>query len=262
MKSLVTLILLGIFTFACSSEKPQTTKGENEQVEQAPAKTFSPEATALLAKALQAHGGDRYESAHYQFVFRDKTYTFKNDGASYRYERVQEKEGAKIKDVLDNGELVRTVDGKPVDLTDKLRRGISESINSVIYFATLPHKLTDASVNIEYGGEVLIKDFKYETLNVTFDQEGGGVDHEDQYRYWINLATGRIDYLAYNYQTGKGGVRFREAYHSRKEEGIVFQNYVNYKAPVGTPLDSLPRMLERLALEQLSMIETEEVRAL
>jgi len=261
MKSVFFFFLVG-FAFACGSGKPQTTVIAKHQIEQAPTKTFSAEARAVLAKALEAHGGDRYETAYYQFVFRDKAYKFKNNGSSYRYELIQEKQGVRTKDVLENGQLVRTAAGKPVELTDKQRRAISESLNSVIYFATLPHKLTDASVNLEYGGEVLIKDVKYETLNVTFDQEGGGVDHEDQYRYWVNVANGRIDYLAYNYRTGKGGVRFREAYNSRNVDGIVFQDYVNYKAPVGTPLDSLPLMLERLELEQLSLIETKAVAAI
>jgi len=259
MKSGLFLFFLVVITFACGSGKPQAAP---QKLEQTPAKVFSPKATAVLAKALKAHGGDLYEKAHYQFMFRDKTYTFQNDGADYRYEVSSEKDGNAIIDVLDEGTLIRTVNGEVSELSRKQYNAAMESLNSVIYFVTLPHKLQDQAVNLKYGGEVSIKDFKYETLIVTFDQEGGGVDHDDQYRYWINLATGRIDYLAYNYQTGKGGVRFREAFNPRIVEGILFQDYVNYKAPVGTPLDSLPRMLERLELEQLSLIETEEVERL
>ncbi|MFK8057621.1 MAG: DUF6503 family protein [Saprospiraceae bacterium] len=263
MKTLVFLLAALALMMACKSAQTSDDSVAVEQVvAQTPAKVFSAEATAVLAKALNAHGGDRYEKAHYQFVFRGKKYTFKNEGSEFRYEVVREKNGVTTVDLMDKGVLTRTVDGKKLDLTEKEYNGISESLNSVIYFATLPHKLTDASVNLAHGGRVSINDGSYEILQVTFDQEGGGVDHDDQYRYWVNSETGRIDYLAYNYQTGKGGVRFRAAYNPRIVEGILFQDYVNYKAPVGTPLDSLPLFFEQGDLEKLSVIDTENVIAL
>lgn len=264
MKTIFTLLSVIVLATACNTGTPASEVPKSEQAitSLSAAKTFSAEATAVLAKALEAHGGDAYNQAHYQFVFRDKTYTFQNDGTTFRYQVTSTKGDTTVVDVLENGELIRTINGAVVSLSEKQRKSATEALNSVIYFATLPHKLTDDAVNIAFAGRVEMKGEPYEVLQVNFDQEGGGVDHDDQFRYWINAKSGRIGYLAYSYATNEGGVRFRAAYNPRIVEGILFQDHVNYKAPVGTPLDSLPALLEQGNLDQLSLIETENVTTL
>lgn len=135
----------------------------------------------------------------------------------------------------------------------------SGGINSVIYFATLPNKLQDAAVNKTYRGTTSIKEIAYDILEITFDQEGGGKDYDDTYLYWINKENYLIDYLAYNYSVGKGGVRFRSAFNKRNVDGIIFQDYINFKAKVGTPLRDLPKLYESEQLEKLSVILTENI---
>ena len=83
-------------------------------------------------------------------------------------------------------------------------------------------------------------------LKVTFKEEGGGEDFQDEYRYWINQKNHEIDYLAYNYLTDGGGTRFRRAINKRKIVGIFFQDYVNYKPfQKFEQLDSLPSLFEQ-----------------
>jgi hypothetical protein len=61
--------------------------------------------------------------------------------------------------------------------------------NSVIYFATLPYKLQDASVTKTFVEEATIKGKRYWSYKVTFGQDGGGKDFDDEYMYWINKDT-------------------------------------------------------------------------
>jgi len=219
-------------------------------------------AEALLEKTINAHGGNLYNSAHYQFNFRGNTYTFKNSDNDYEYSVLKRKDGKEIYDHMSNQEFTRTIDGNSISLDDKEKTRYGGSLNSVIYFATLPHKLKDPSVNLSIREEVSIKGQDYQVLEVYFDEEGGGQDHEDVYYYWINKKSNLIDYLAYNFIVNKGGVRFRAAYNPRRVEGIIFQDYVNYKADVGTPLEKLPALYENGKLTELSKIETEEVKAI
>jgi hypothetical protein len=79
----------------------------------------------------------------------------------------------------------------------------------VIYFATLPYKLQDASVNRKFIEET-IKDKQYDVVGVTLVRSGGK-DFDDEFHYWINKQTHKVDYLAYSYRTNDGGVRFRTA---------------------------------------------------
>ncbi len=223
-----------------------------------------PESNAdkIIMQAIEAHGGDLYSQAHYEFEFRGKTYRFHNDGDQYNYEVESEKDGRTIHDQLNNTAFVRTIDGQKVDLDTKKKNGASESLNSVIYFATLPYKLSDVAVNKSYVDRIQIKGTDYDMIQVTFDQEGGGKDYDDTYYYWINADNHRVDFLAYNYSVNGGGVRFRSAQNTRSVDGILFQDYINYKAEVGTPLGELPSLWEANKLTELSKILTENVRNL
>lgn len=217
------------------------------------------QADKILSKAIKAHGGKKYDYAHYEFVFRKKKYTFNNEGQKYTYTSSSTKDGQQIIDILNNDGITRTINGTAASLSEKQKRGYTSSLNSVIYFATLPHKLRDPAVNKSYIGTTDIKGQSYDVLHIYFNKENGGVDHDDNFYYWINSKTNRIDYLAYNYKVNNGGVRFRSAYNTTIVDGILFQDYVNYKAPVGTPLGMLPKLFEKNELKELSLIETKNI---
>ncbi|WP_298423922.1 DUF6503 family protein [uncultured Kordia sp.] len=255
--------VLIISFIACDTKEKSTTTAETTTpvVTNAETKTVKTvdKATKTLQETIKAHGGALYDQANYEFIFRDKKYSFKNDGNSYVYEVESTKDGKTTHDVLDNGKLSRTIDNKSIELSEKKIASATGAVNSVIYFATLPHKLNDAAVNKSFVEETVIKGQKYDVLKVTFNQEGGGEDFDDEYHYWINQKTKKIDYLAYNYQVNGGGVRFRSAYNVRVVDGITFQDYINYKAPVGTPLKDLPALYEKEELKELSKIETQKI---
>ncbi len=246
MKYLSTLCIFAItLFFSCTSlESASSPKSKADKI---------------LAKTIKVHGGKKYDKAHYEFVFRKKKYTFKNEGQKYEYTSTSTKEGQTIVDILNNDGITRTVNGNAISLSEKQIRGYTGSLNSVIYFATLPHKLLDPAVNKTFKGITNIKGQVYSVLHIYFNEENGGVDHDDNFYYWINAKTNRIDYLAYDYKVNNGGVRFRSAYNPRIVDGILFQDYVNYKAPVGTPLKDLPALFEKEELKKLSVIETENI---
>ncbi|WP_159018339.1 DUF6503 family protein [Algibacter sp. L3A6] len=251
-------LVCSITFFACNDKKKEVRK-PSPQEETTPQIKLASKAEVILNQAIEAHGGNLYNSANYSFVFRDNTYHFKNDNQNYEFTKISKKYNNITIDVLKNGKLYRTVNGDTVNLNEKQIKGATGGINSVIYFATLPHKLNDASVNKTYIGDITIKEKNYAVLGITFNQEGGGEDFDDQYRYWINTETKKIDYLAYNYSVNNGGVRFRAAYNKRVVDGITFQDYTNYEAEVGTPLDQLPELFETGKLKELSKIKTEDI---
>ncbi|TDT46595.1 hypothetical protein CLV90_0650 [Maribacter spongiicola] len=218
--------------------------------------------SAIVQNTIKSHGGSFYDTANYEFVFRNKMYTFNNnDGYLYRV-NFKDSLQNNIEDVLQNGSFSRKVNDKLVDLSEKDIAKYSNALNSVIYFATLPHKLNDKAVQKEDVGETVIKGEDYDVIRVTFGKEGGGTDHDDVFMYWINKKSHYINYLAYSYSTNNGGVRFRSAYNPRTIDGIRFQDYINWEAPIGTPLKELPALLEKEELKELSRIETEDVRNL
>lgn len=247
-------LLVYLFAAACSTPVGKT-EDSSEQVIEMPSK-----AEQIIEASIAAHGGELYDKAHYRFTFRENLYRFKNEGNAFEYEfKGLNKSGDSIHTLLTESAVQVSINGEVQNLNEKQKLSYSDNLNSVIYFATLPYKLGDKSVNKTYQGTVKINGLNYEVIKVTFDQEGGGTDFDDQYYYWINSETNLIDYLAYNYHTNGGGVRFRSAYNSKKVGGIVFQDYINYKAEVGTPLEKLPSLFEMKKLQELSLIETENI---
>ncbi|WP_299798256.1 DUF6503 family protein [uncultured Maribacter sp.] len=256
-------IVFGIIFLSVVGCKDVDKRGNSEgQSEQSTQELDKESAEVIVQNAIKAHGGSLYDSANYEFVFRDKVYMFNNgDESAYRV-NFKDSLGNRIEDNFKNGSFSRTINDKIVDLSEKDISIHSNALNSVIYFATLPHKLNDKAVHKENVGETVIKGEDYDVIRVTFGKEGGGKDHDDIFMYWVNKKSNYINYLAYSYSTNDGGVRFRSAYNPRTIDGIRFQDYINWAAPVGTPLKELPALFEKEELKELSRIETEDVRSL
>lgn len=214
----------------------------------------------IINASIKKHGGDKYQNAHYAYDFRKYHYEYHYVEGAFKYER-HSKDG-KSKDILTNDGFKRTEGGKNVELTEKKIRGYSNSVNSVHYFAFLPSFLNDEAVKKRLVGESTILGKGYYKVEVTFDQEGGGDDHDDVYMYWINKADFTMDYLAYSFHVNGGGVRFRSAYNQRKVGGILFQDYVNYKHDKDTPVSKLGELFEKNELIELSKIELENIKEL
>ena len=153
-----------------------------------------------------------------------------------------------------------TVDEQPITLNEEDRNNYGNSLNSVVYFVLLPYPLNDPAVNKEYVEETMVRDEPYHKIRVTFEQEGGGDDFDDEYIYWIHRDRHTIDYLAYSFHVNGGGTRFREAYNVREIEGIRFADYVNYESAVADfELENYDQLFEAGEVEELSRIETKNI---
>ena len=243
MKYIYFLIFI-LFLASCSEEKKDLTANE------------------IINKAIQNAGGERYEDAEIDFVFRKHEYKSKRQGGKFQLERVSiDSTGNKIQDILNNEGLQRLVNDSLTKLQDSLVLPVGNSINSVHYFVHLPYGLNDPAANKELIGKDSIAGREYYEIQVKFAEEGGGTDHEDEYLYWIDTQNFEVDYLAYNFEVNGGGIRFRKAFNHRIIEGIRFVDYENYKYDkLSTPLHKLDSLYEKRELELLSLIETRDVR--
>lgn len=255
---IVGFLVLGLWSCENESSKPK----ENREINPTEEVVQKDTSELLFQSVLEKHGGSRYDSAHYRFVFRKVNYSFKNSGSDYNYAREFQKDGQNIKDRMGPDSFIREVDGSPIELSGEDILKYRSSLNSVIYFATLPHKLADASVKREIVGKDSVDGHSYFLMKVSFKKEGGGEDFDDEYMYWINSQSKTMDYFAYNYQVNGGGVRFRSFYNRRQVEGIIFQDYINYEAPIGTALIDLAHLKEKGELTELSRILSEEIESI
>ena len=224
------------------------------------------QAQQLANQVIITHGAQHFATKKVSFSFRGKSYTAERRGENYIYSRAFEDSIGNVLDVLVNSsQFKRTIEGQEIALTEEWSKRYGNSVNSVLYFVEILYHLNDAAVKKKYLGKKTIKGQPYQVLKVTFSEENGGDDFQDEYLYWIHEQDFTVDYLAYNYETDGGGVRFREAFDREQIGGITFQNYINYK-PVpdtkDTPLESLPDLFEEGRLKELSRIVNENIEVL
>lgn len=214
----------------------------------------------IVDEAIEKHGGEKFEDAYIAFDFRDRHYTYNRQGDNFIYTREFTDSTGQVRDVLRNAGFYRSVDGNTASLTEERKNAFSNSVNSVIYFSLLPYRLNDPAVNKEYIRQTEIDGKPYHLIKVTFDQEGGGEDFDDEFLYWFNTESGTLDYLAYSYHTDGGGLRFRKAVNPREIGGIRFQDYINYKPTTKeVKLEELEDLYKKGALEVLSEIKLENI---
>lgn len=212
----------------------------------------------ILDAAYDAHGAERLADAKMQFVFRGDSYSATRDGGLFRYERVYQRGGNTIRDILSNDGTHREINGEPRDVDASTSYSILEKVNSVIYFASLPYPLKDPAVVTRYLGDGDIRDRTYHQVEVTFRQEGGGPDYEDRFVYWVDSETHVIDFLAYYYLTNETGSRFRRLVNPRDVGGFRATDHLNFKVEpdtVGRALEEFVELFERGELVMVSEVK-------
>ncbi len=250
------------FFFSCNSTS-DTSKEAPQEMDDAstsPAQELSFE-QEILAKAMEAHGGESALNAHFEFDFRDKHYVYNMQEGIYQYERhFEDSLGQEVRDILENDKFTRLIQGDTVQVTQERADAYANSVNSVIYFSFLPFRLKDPAVQMQSLGACEIKGMPYEKIFVTFRQEDGGKDYSDKYVYWFHQEKGTLDYLAYSYEVDEGGTRFREAINPREVGGLRFQDYINYAGEKDTDVRQMDSLFQAGSLEEVSRIENVNIQ--
>jgi hypothetical protein len=245
--------ILLLFVWSCENKASSSQK-----------KILTYKGQEVIDQAIIAHGQNLFENATLSFSFRDKQYTARRSDTSYAYTRSFKDGSALIEDMLINStHFSRKKNGVSIEVSKEWADKYSRSINSVLYFFQLPYLLNDLAVKKTDQGIKQIKGESYHQIKVSFQIENGGDDFEDEYLYWVNVNNYEIDYLAYNYITDGGGVRFRSAINKRRVDGLLVQDYINY-APVDKKmsLSNLITQFEKEALIERSRIINSEITLL
>ena len=144
MKKIILLIII-LQAFSCHDQQSLT--AEN-----------------LIAKSVEAYGFDKIKLA-LEFDFRDYHYELIRKPSFYSYSRETQKEGKRIKDVMNSEKkLQRYVNDSLISLSDSITNVYSNSLNSVLYFFQLPKLLQDPAVIAGIKDPIQIKGILYWTL--------------------------------------------------------------------------------------------------
>lgn len=219
---------------------------------------------SIIDKAIAASGSDKYLHSTTEFDFRGRHYVGNREDGKFSYERIfkNEKDSTQtIHDIVSNDGFKRFVNDSLTTVLDSMAVKYTSSVNSVLYFALLPYGLNDASVKKKFLGETNLENKSYYKIEITFNQEGGGEDHDDRFIYYINTTDYTIGFLSYSYAEDDGiGYRLRKAYNSRKVNGILFSDYINYAPNGKIQLEELEDLYKKNELKELSKIENTNIQ--
>lgn len=200
----------------------------------APAAAEKVQRLPIVDKAIAHHGGDLYRASEASLTIRSRSGAFRLtsrvDGGTFEHTVTDTLEDGKERRTrITNGTVERWVGGQKATLdADTARRG-RDFVMSRVYFPFLPYRLNDPSV---YKEDLGLEDWggrKLHKVKVTFEP-GTSTDANDEYLYWFDPETGRVEQLAYSFGAGaeQGGLRFRRSTNFRRIGGILFYDAENF----------------------------------
>jgi hypothetical protein len=218
-------------------------------------------ARAIVEKAIAFHGGDLFEASETSFEIASKSGTFRvevrRDGGLYR-QTVQSltQEGPRRVTVTNDAVEV-TVGGDPRPVAPEDEQRWRSHVAARVWFPFLPYGLLGDGVHLHDRG---LEEWPAEgggtralhAVKVTFEA-GSSSGAEDEYLFWFDPETGRLEQLAYSFD---GGLRFRKAKTFHRVGGLLFADHENLGIDQeGREVDEVTPKLVESEMEPISTIE-------
>lgn len=179
----------------------------------------------IVDRAIEHHGGDLYAASETTLDICSLSGCFhlvvRVDGGLYDYDVRGEVGGGERRVRATNDTVERWDGGEPARLGARGERQARDFVNARVYFPFLPYRLNDPGVYKQdlglerWGGRELHK------VKVTFEP-GSSTDADDEYLYWFDPETARLEQFAYSFAGNPGGLRLRRGHDYRRVGGILF----------------------------------------
>jgi hypothetical protein len=184
----------------------------------------------IVLKAIAFHGGDLYRASETELDVCSRSGCFhvraRLDGDAFEYEVEGAVRGGRRRVSWSSERLERFDDGQSVAVAPGDEQGLQDWVMARVYFPFLPYRLNDPSVFKEDLGLETWDDRQLHKVKVTF-APGSSTDASDEYLYYFDPATGRVEQFAYSFEGRPGGLRFRRATNHRRVGGILFFDQQN-----------------------------------
>ncbi len=185
---------------------------------------------AIVDRAIAFHGGERYLHSDTQLGLCSKSGCFevrsRLDGEHFAHTVAGRVRDGQRKVRMTNDTVELWLDGAASAVAAGEERRLRDWAMARVYFCFLPYRLGDPSVRHqdlgieEWDGRALAR------VKVTFEA-GSSTDADDEYVYWFDPETGRLELFAYSYSGNPGGLRFRRAVNHRRIGGLLFFDQEN-----------------------------------
>jgi len=218
----------------------------------------------IVERSIEHHGGDLYRHSTTEMRLCSKSGCFDlrvaMDGDRYDLTVAGEVRGGELRVRSTNDGVSAWRDGEPVAVAPEEEQGYRDFVMARVYFPFLPFRLADPSVRHQDLGVVDWEGKRLHKVKVTF-APGSSTDASDEYVYWLDPETGRVEQLAYSYEGNPGGLRFRRAVDHRRVGGILFFDQENLGVEgKGLTVDAIDPKMVAKKMRHVSTVRLEEVR--
>ena len=184
----------------------------------------------FVDRAIEYHGGARYRYSrtHLEMCSKSGCYDVSAtvQGGHYVY-RVSGPYRGRTREVLISNDSTQLwKDGSERPVSPEAEVALRDWVMARVYFCFLPFRLDDPSVIQEDLGLESWSGRELRKVKVTFEP-GTSTDAEDEFLYWFDPETGRLEQFAYSFVGSPGGLRFRKLYNYRRVGGLLFFDQEN-----------------------------------
>ncbi|HEX4954039.1 MAG TPA: DUF6503 family protein [Thermoanaerobaculia bacterium] len=219
----------------------------------------------IVERSIAFHGGEVFRRSVISLGICSRSGCFdiraRIDGDGFDYVVEGESSGKRRKVHWWNDGVEQWLDGQAVTLDEKGRQAARDFVSARVYFPFLPFRLADASawkqdLGLERWGERSLHKVK-----VTFTA-GSSTDAGDEYLYWFDPETGRLEQFAYSFGQGEnGGLRFRRGREYRRVGGMLFFDQENLALDgPGLEVGMITPAFVAERMKPLSVVELRDVK--
>ena len=219
---------------------------------------------AIVDRAIEHHGGEIYRHSETELDLCSKSGCYhivsRVDGDRWAYTVSGKSGGAqqRVHATYDTLSVSRNGVERTVKTGEEQR--LRDWAMARVYFGFLPYRLNDPSVYKQDLGLVDWDGRRLHKVKVTF-QAGTSTDASDEYMYWFDPETARLEYLAYSYDNNGGGLRFRRAVKHRRVGGLLFFDQENLGADgPGLSVDAIDAAYVRESMRHVSTVRLESIQ--
>ncbi len=219
----------------------------------------------IVAKAIELHGGDRYESTESAFDIASRSGTFRvevrRDGGLYRQVVEADTPEGRRRVTVTNDAVELSIDGRTRPVPESEAQRWRDHVAARVWFPYLPYGLAGDGV---YTHDLGLEEWplpagegtrELHKVKVTF-QPGSSTEADDEYLFWFDPETGRLEQLAYSFD---GGLRFRTAKSFRRVGGILFADHENhgidFEEGESRSVDEITPAMVKEEMEHISTVE-------
>ena len=187
----------------------------------------------IVDRAIEYHGGDRFRESRTQLELCSKPGCYEVSaaiqGGLYEFRVRGPYRGGERVVLVTNDRVRHWQDELEVEVPPDRRAALRDWAMGRVYFCFLPFRLNDDSVIKEDLGLEEWSGRNLHKVKVTF-APGTSTDSEDQFLYWFDPSSGRLEQFAYSFVGRPGGLRFRQLSNFRRVGGLLFFDQENWGA--------------------------------